>query len=781
MVVAFLCLCLLNLLAVTASRQSCPIIVSNFTVNCKADVVCNYRSSDNFDGFQIESAPSTEGNMKCLLDKFLYVKIKIFTNFELTLSRFVKVDDWRVSLPIQQPIKNMFFTLIFFSLKGISYSFRIPPDLLETLSLDLIYSNFQLTDESGKPILCRPNSRAMIFNFSIHYSSLHLKRGNVYYENTCDQIFKLARIHILQVYDLIDSFIGRNILKFVESEPSQLLNSQIDRVHLVGYGLHIDKRLISTSVFSQTTFLKVSGSVKNINGDFLIGSQLNEINMDLSRLRHFLHNQFSWVEFINNRSSSLTLNIELTQPEGKQTENQQYVTPFTRYGDIYETIEQLDGKDDILLFDADFCIYYRLRAKKLNLKLKGLAFEESASIRCTCIQFWMSKTFMSEPSDFNYYQGFTECKRQEENMTRMCDFEKMAARCSIDGVDEPFKAKEAAYVGIFRLKYVEYVIGTLIGSAVNLGAVLINCLVVFTFRRTRQSEEYRKSKRTDKNRRLWDYVYINTFFVLFQAVVYALGPLTTCVQYNGVYCTPLYLTRFMQVFYLFVESYLGNVLKLMGNVTNTMFVLYRFAVNRDCWQGLRNTKPIRVVAFSSVLVLFISSIRLFVNERFRVDSLGKEIFEYIIYKHETSLKVAVILKLVDLANVLLGNVVFTLVNFIVDLRLLLFLRGHDKANRKEEAESRITKMIVLSGLCSLLFRSPEIAISIMFILFTVDYSLFPACVLLREPNYSVCPSLFQISRFFFSLTFFENFVLLYLFNPNFKKQLDSILTSFKRQ
>nr|QVK45963.1 G protein-coupled receptor [Proales similis] len=786
MIAAFLWLWLPNLLTVSSFRQPCPIIVYPAEQSsCNVDIICYYRSSENFDGFQI--APSSQNSQECLLQDFIFIQIKFIVGFESTASRLVKIDRWQDSLPLQQSTADLYFTLEFYAIKGISSSLAISSFLPATgksedsLDLNFHYTNVQLTDESGKPVLCSPKGEAVLSNTSIGFNKINFRYGNVYHENTCDQIFKNARINFLQFNDLIDSLIRRNRLTFVESEPRELLSSRIERIHFTGYGMQIDKRLISYSIFSQTVSLKVSGSMKSIMGDFLIGSELNEIEMDLSRLRHFLHNQFSWVEYANNRSSSWPLEIKLSQPKGKPSGTLDNRFYFSRIAEIYETVEQLDGKDDILLFDADFCVYYRLIDKKLNLKLTGLAFEEFASKRCTCIQFWMSKTFMSEPSDFNVYQGFEECERQKENMTRVCDFEQMASRCSISPVDDSFEAREAAYLGIFRLNYAQYVIGTLVGSVASLGAVLINCLVVFTFRGTRQSAEYRKNKRTDKNRRMWDYVYINTFFVLLQAVIYALGPLTACVQYDGVYCTPLYFTRFMQVFYLFVESYLGNAFKLMGNVTNTAFVLYRFAVNRDCWPRLRSTKPFRLVAFSFFFALLISSIRLFVNERFDIESLGTEIFEYSAHKQKSSLRLALSLKVVDLANVLLGNVVFTLVNFIVDLRLLLFLRSHDKANRKEEVESRITKMIVLNGLCSLLFRSPEIAISIMFLLFTFNYSIFPACVLVEEPTYSACFSLFKISKFFFSLTFYENFVLLYLFNQTFKKQLDSILASFKKK
>nr|QVK45965.1 G protein-coupled receptor [Proales similis] len=776
----FYCTFLSNLLMVSASRQPCSISVYNPAEDCNVDIVCSYMPSDNdFERFRIENASSDQRTEECLQRPNVYVKIDFLAKFKLALSRYVQADDWNSSLPIQRPIKNLVFSLNFFAITGLSSSFSLPPGLHDSLYVIFFFANVQFTDESGSPALCQVNSEANIFSCSVDYFYLEFKYGNVYYENTCDQIFKHARIQFMYVHDLVDSLIRRNVLRFVESETSQLLDSHIEMIILIGYGMQIDKRLLLGSVFSQTTYLRMKGSVNRIDGDFLIGSQFHFIEISVSRLRQFLHNQLSWLEFTNNRLSSRTLSIEFTQPEGKpDKKNKNFSLFFNRLKDIYYSALQLDERYDILSFDADFCIYYRLREKKLNLKLRGLAFEEFASKRCSCVRFWMSNTFMTELNDFTVYPGFEECEKQKENMTRVCDFEKMASRCSIEGADKPFETKEAVYQGIFRLKFVEYLLG-LIGSVASFGAVFINCFITFIFRRTRQSDEYRKSKRTNKNRRMWDYVYINTFFVLFQAVVYALGPLTACVQYNGVYCTPLYFTRFMRMFYLFVESYLGNVLKLMGNATNTMFVLYRFAVNRDCWQGLRNTKPIRLVAYFSVLALSISCVRLYVNDRFKIDALNKEIFKYISEKQESSFQVTVSLKVVDLANVLLGNVVFTLVNFIVDLRLLLFLRSHDKVNRKEEAESRITKMIVLSGLCSLLFRLPEIVITILFLVFTFDYSLFPACILIEEPTYSVCSSLFQISRFFFSLTFYENFVLLYIFNPGFKKQLESIMVSSK--
>nr|QVK45958.1 G protein-coupled receptor [Proales similis] len=654
----------------------------------------------------------------------------------------------------------------YYAINAIDIRYKVEALGSNIIQIKIRYGLFQLVD-GKRPVECSKDLNVSTFRSDNEFD-LVINIGIKYTQDTCDQLFNQANLNHFTMTELVDSMIKRNIFAFEEARAIKDLNSSIKYLDLYGYGIRLDRQTFPSRVFGKTTQILIEGVVEKFQSEIFNSSSLRKLDFYITSLRRFLHNNVDWLDLANHRLTDKPLKVFLNGAKGKPNPANIRDGIINRLRSQYDNLYQLDPEDHLFDDNASFCIFYRVKELNLNVQLKGLIFERQGQHSCGCTLFWLWKSFLRNQFDFFYYQDLIECERRSNELERECDLEKMASNCHLKTV-QPI-TDENGYTFIWKLKIAEFILNTVTASAVNCLAVLLNVHVVIVFRRMMSSSEFRKKKLTDKNQPMWSYIYYNTYFVLLQALVFAMEPLTACIEYKGIYCSPLMLTRFAQAFYLFVQSLAGNSLKLMANVTNSLFVLYRFGVNTDSLARLRSSRPLKVVLCCIPAALALSTIILFMNERFDLSVFEDDLLDYLLRDKFKNRRPSTVLQVFYLINMLLGNMVFTLFNLAIDIRLLCFLRSFQAERRKEGVEKRVTKMIVLNGLFAFLFRMPEIAVSISYVVFTFEPLLFPECSLNWEPNHSACPSLMKISRFFYSFTFFENYILLMLFNPDFKKQ-----------
>nr|QVK45968.1 G protein-coupled receptor [Proales similis] len=632
------------------------------------------------------------------------------------------------------------------------------------------FGNLQLTNAGESWVNCSNiNPLANFVGQPSIKSYLDFINGMVYNSRTCDRLFFNSKMESLTIKENIDSVIKHNLIGFEQTLSVEQINCSIRLFLIEGYGYILNERSFPSNLFANSRELLVSGCVKIWESKIISGKPLMLIDLKILKLKRFLHNNIQWLDLANQRTINSTLSIEMSDPnpEFKNTANIDLFLFYSRFHPQHDTLYDAEPEDPDIFDPANFCIFYRIEQRSLNVQLGGFLFEQKSQTECGCTLFWIIKKFYKDENrSMTIYQTMGLCESRWDELSSQCDFDQMGARCLIETV-QPIN-EPSMYQMVLDLKIAEYWADVLLGPGLSLLAVVVNALVVLVFRSIRRSDEYRKNKLKDKNRRMWDYVCLNSYFVLFQALVFALGPISSCIEYEGIFCSPWILTRFMQVFYLFVESYLENVLRLMANMTNTMFVLYRYAVNVDCWPKLKGWRPRRLLLVALLPCCLISLIKLQVNERFNVSALTISPLDYFTYHSNEDFSSNQLLTAIYVINALLRNVVFVFINLFVDLRLLFHLRGQSEKVRKEEAESCITRMIVLNGLFSLFFRLPEVASTLALLIYTVDVNLFPVCLLFKDPLHSVCPLFFKLSKLFYTISLSEGFVLLILLNRQFR-------------
>nr|QVK45928.1 G protein-coupled receptor [Proales similis] len=654
-------------------------------------------------------------------------------------------------LPLLVPVSGLkALHLIVEGGNGLSVDFKIPDFLSRpSIFLNLIFFNFRLLFNDGAQAneFCSGSLDTGPFSYQSPINLL-VKTMNRYHLNTCPLLFSRAFIFILSIHELIDSAVKFNMLTF--EQTNRTLDSRVSWVRFYGYGLRFDSKLFALDVFGKTQNVVFGGMMNSFEAGALKQSMVTSIMLAISRLRKFLHNNPHWLNEVNQRKTEKILLIEF----------QKYNQETSTSGSDISYIGWIESNRTDSFEDSSFCIFYQIEQHSLNVLFFGRLIETRANEGCSCLLLWIVTDYQADN---------ISCSNQAQ-LREECKFDNMAQRCSIETV-EPLHYR-TIYETILDLEFFTYLTDVWLTPVSSVLGILANFLVISTFSKINKSPEYRRKKLTDKGRFMWVYTYYNSWFVLFHAITFTCTPLVTCIELYGIYCSPLVTKIFYRYFYLLVEKFLGNTFRLAANMSSTLFVLYRFGLNTDKLVRFRKLKPSKSVACIFVLSVSISVITLFVNEKFTVNSLSTLDIAFYITLNLDILKLGILLKTAYILNTFLVTTVFTLLNMGIDLRLLSLMRSHNTERRKEEAEKRITKMVILNGLFSFLFRLPEMISATSLLVYAIFPKSFPVCFLSDAHFHSVCPMLFSISHFLLTISYLENLVLLYYFNDSFRKYFE---------
>nr|QVK45916.1 G protein-coupled receptor [Proales similis] len=686
----------------------------------------------------------------------------VFVNYERISSNEKSgeslVDLNQLIFPILAPVphlKELYVYLL--GGRGLSVDLKIPSFSAQTkISFLANLFDFRLLYNNGTEVRESSVGQLDTSPFSNqHPIYVALFRGTRYHLNTCPLIFNSAFISFLHVLELAASTVKYNMLGFESTKRA--LNCTVNRLRLNGYGLKFDSVVFPIAVFEKTKIVFLGGMIDSFEAVTLRESVIEVIVLAVSRLRRFFHNNPNWLNEVNSRGTNRPFIVEIEEAEK--------VRSNFEGEDQKGYIAWIETKDVDALDDSSFCIFNQIEQYSLNVLFFGKLIESRANESCSCLLFWIVTKYHLQ------IRGKTVTCTNADQLSGQCDFNNMSRRCSIETI-EPLNYR-TIYDVILDLEYFKYLADVWLVPATSLLGIIANYLVIRTFSRIKRSPEYRRNKLTDKSRYMWEYTYYNSWFLLLHGLVLACTPLGSCIEPNGVYCSAFISSSLFRPFYLFVETFLGNTFRLAANMSNTLSVLYRFGLNTDKLARFRQLRPKIPLACLCILSLSVSVITLFANEKFPLQKLSKNPLSYLIEIEFPVLKANLILKSLYLLNTFLVTILFTLLNMFIDLCLLSLLRSLSTQRPKEEAEKRITKMVILNGLFSFCFRLPEMASAILLIIFTFDRQTIPVCIIANSHYHSLCPILFSISHFLLTISYLENLVLLYFFNHTFRRYFES--------
>ena len=302
-----------------------------------------------------------------------------------------------------------------------------------------------------------------------------------------------------------------------------------------------------------------------------------------------------------------------------------------------------------------------------------------------------------------------------------------------------------------------------------------------------------KHKKRDLNEDMYRFIELNSIFNIIYCSIIMLKLINTCVfDQAGIFCSSLYEANASQYFKLVVIHFLGNALKLSSNVSYLMFAFSRMILIRFQRKNVkRNEKHtqnrIRIfihfllILFSSCLL---SSFKLF-QYKLNEEKNAQKSFPY--EKRDElycdSIDVSIECKLFNsfkLFNSLLNDILFVLVNILIDILLLrnfhlhlnektrhLFLNDSTLHRNIQQSKKRVNRMIFCNSLAYICSHLPECVVTIWLV---VDANR----VLSFCQNKISCEMMSEEAEFFCLISIVCQFYIFLMFDKNFKSSFGDV-------
>nr|QVK46031.1 G protein-coupled receptor [Proales similis] len=652
--------------------------------------------------------------------------------------------------------------------------FERPTVIVRFSKLDL-FAN-QTLFEGCKSLLSKQGTFA-----SAQLNSLVFELGNRYSRSVCPLMFNNTSVGELRLTEISNSMVMHNELTFAEIDANRT-NFYFDISDLVlsVYNVDLSPALLNKPLFAGINYLLIEGILNRIQTDDTLWAarQLRVVFLALHNIRKFIeHNPTFINRELLNYPGLLEIRLLFFYPSVFANHNMNRYIPF---------------------HDQDFCLYarYPMNDPELSVYFTSENFSSAAySLNCSCTIIWLvwhGPVYEEIDLDIDKYGigvcaqwSFLQLAFDRCNFTRMLENCRPTTAVATDPNDHSWR--ESAYF----LAYMRYQMGVVMQPAVVIVALILNVLVVLGLRNMMRTQK--KNNNLKKlNNKLFLYMIYSSGLNIAMSVLHALHPLTECISYNGLYCSPYILSNITLGFYLFGENLIGTWLKTASNSCILAFSLHRYALNTGKFSAYRRLNPRRVLACLLIVAFLLSINRLFRNDKFSLFGWSNiRGFNYFIwsskaYIDETWLVIGpYYLQLVYNDLFCMGASVY------VDLRLLGFLRAKmrksttastaataNSANKKENTEKKIARMVLLNSVFSCLFRFPEMCANIVGILHSNHFlPNFTWCELDYIHQLSGCLSLNVLAQSIYVFSFFENFILLFFFNEKFVQELKNL---FKR-
>nr|QVK45980.1 G protein-coupled receptor [Proales similis] len=654
------------------------------------------------------------------------------------------------------------------------------------------YSSLTLEFNGSISLPCELSVLTKLINRPLKRKFLgHIKffKSVRYQENTCAAMFYSAAIHALEFFGVVDSLIEQNKIGFQDlmdrDRPANLAH-QIDKFELRElYRTRLTSKIFTKQMMNTELPMKriaVEGIVTEAEPSLFRHVRAINYSLNILNLREFVQRNLKWAEGIRTENASITIILS-------QTHNAQHSGLPSKL----ELINIYDFRDE------DFCLFkhYPVENEAIRFLIKN---EKQMEITCTAA-FLIQNSFKSLANDSEYWNLIEALKKINfTQLVQECNFEQFKQNCN-STLLQPIEQFWSIFDLLFPIELVKFIFAVVLHPIACLIGVALNLLSAWVIERMNKQEKKGKTqgqrKAADRQEKLFAYFSFNALFSAGFCLVSAPELLTRCVRFNGIYCSPFIATSWVRVYYLAGIVLVGNICKLVANMTQCSFTLYRYLINTDDgkskWRSkFLKARPRNVAAVFLVIAIILTVPQLFFNEGFTIKSVTSLLgFDMFLYDHhdlryfESSLALVSIYVL----NLLFNEVVSTCFNLVADLKLLSFVRsvarnqkhlGSVESKEKEEVEKRLSKMIIFNGILSILFKTPEMVASL------VKTSEFLSnihqdkevqvswCMFAYSYFDSICLNLLSIGQALALFSFSVNFVLFLFFNSMFRRHLKKL-------
>lgn len=637
--------------------------------------------------------------------------------------------------------------------------------------------------------------------FSTRFTDVVFKPAVMFRSPLHPVVFKNAFISNLHVNGLMNSFLRVNSLRFIDipNQP-EYLNSSIEALYLTVQNVKLDNSLLNELVFSDLKYLVVTGHVISIEKRLFQNlNQINSVRFQIYSIKNFFHCVgLDWIGPLDTVENSNQVRIDF-----EQIDNDRRVLP--------------DSMNPFL--DEDFCLYSRANFSE-NIVINVPNYLTN---NCSCSFVWLIKNSYNvnryidclDDKNFSWFEAH-------------CHFEKKLSRCKKTRPAIITTPSKDIIEDSSTFKIIKFYMVTSAKPILCLICFLLSLLDIKILLMDPINTLNGKSK-------MYSYIFIGAIIDSIISLLYLTELLNECIEPFGIYCVEF--RKNLQFFKIIVQVYLRSVLETLSNSMSIAFSLNRYIINTaGCSRFMKKTEAVSIKrVFAGLLLLcmvinlntifdFVPTEEHFEGEgnsdrfypRLNVELFGKSILFICVFYFNlfvNDILCAGIIFVIDLfliqsvkenlrrkyqltaepkrpkraqknaaEEMVKKSMLFSFLSMekIQQLNLIRKYRENKTAMMKKSSkEFKITLMVVLNGVFTILLRLPQLIISFMLISLSKRQKIMMSRMRrlnvddvaldeLVEFNFNFFN---EFSKLFYIVSLIFKSLIYYMFDKNFKRAL----------
>ena len=683
--------------------------------------------------------------------------------------------------------------MVFVNFKGIDYNtLPIPYEYVN------IYYGFSKLDfYINNTLLDVSHCRREFFkhSFLINFVNINLYYSR-YPEFICPYVFLNSYILGLYVTDITNSLLNKNQFNILEVNDLIKFEILIKRLILEIKYETLTTKIMNKNVFECTTNLQVLGVLNNIQADlFYHFTMLEYVDIQIDNFKQLFHRGNKWMMYLNHHVS-----VNLSDQHEVDQKINSYLHLRLKHRLNMSFFDQIYEYPD-----EDFCFFQHFPHEHLVVPI----IIPGKRIRCSCtllylIQYYSYYFIVNYKADYDPYQNYeyyeltsplfnhsiTYCHDKNFNESLLnCNFTKRLKKCkqssfevnNKENYESEFKLDNDVDL-VYFFKWLQLILIIILQPIFSFFGIVNNALIIMVVQNKGAKKNFKDV--------MYRHMVINSYFNIFYCAIINLRLMNECVFYlSGTYCSEVYFSEAAQYLKIYLVYFVGNAAKICKNISYFSFTFSRFILGSNKKNGIyKKFTDLNRKAYVSVMIavgLVLSIFKIFQYSIYTyfdqsIDNVPNEkysdlscVLDYSFY--------CVLFKIFKLGNAFINNILFFVVNMVIDILLIKDLRETIKhkqqlsvkslhsQNQNEELKSKemnAKRMVIITNLVYIVSYAPEFVSTILAIVFSKGVSFM---------NYNFSTNLVnEICEVFGLVALMFNFYIFLIFNKNFRTSFNEI-------
>jgi hypothetical protein len=639
-----------------------------------------------------------------------------------------------------------------------------------------IYSNSSLIEASK----CDLATYNVSNNFFKHVYSISIQ--NVKYpKEWCPHFFHNFVLGHLFFFEIANSFLIKNRLNFYQLNSSKVYIKYLFELQFDFTYEELNKNNLSPDLFRNVPYLGIGGVLNGIETRLFEDFQnLKKIEIVISNLKEIFHSGNKWMNYLNLKVS---LNTSTNLEQSMQLKFR-FLSQHVSFDSIYQYPNE------------DLCLFKNFPHDRLVYPI----MIPGKRLKCTCTLLWLESKlhlFKSKVKFLNDYDLIYDADYSvSESIFVFCNVSFNTSKCNLNEkfmlckiVQSESTSREHLFhfdndVDVYyMIEFAKFILLVILQPIFCFLGIIHNGLTILVIRN--------KSKKKELSESMYKHIIINSVFNTIYCTITILKLVNTCVFHDwSVFCSTVYQEIWAQNLKIFLIHFLGTSVKLCSNFSYFIFSLSRLLLITKHKDRIlnRETNKIYIIIYIIALIFVscvLSAFKIFQYEiNYNMDFSKEYPMEIRDEKYCNSESHKFECKLFDafkIANRSLNDVLFLILNFFIDIILLIKFKRHmnrklgqinDSAQHKviEKSKKNVNRMIFFNSLIYIVSHLPEFVITLILIIYARKISAFCkekiSCDLLNEE-----------AEFFSLISMVCQFYVFKIFDNNFRSSFDDIKKS----